>query len=189
MNMLTPLIDTSLDGWPLKQVKKHLVVVGSVAVAALAGVALTTTAIAYIPPVVPQEDKPTLGDPILFSEVTQAGTVTILSSSVEGDVTTYVVTSSGYAILEDEHSEEPQPNEIEIKINTASQTLVSVKITAFSDSRFKKAFVDHPDFLDQFKGLSIVDPNASVDVSVGATYTTESVIRAVVAAIDAALAE
>jgi hypothetical protein len=108
---------------------------------------------------------------------------------VDGEVTTYVVASSGYAILEDEHSTDPQPNEIEIKINTASQTLVSVKFAKFNDSRIKKAFIDHPDFLDQFKGLSIVDPNASVDVSVGTTFTTESVIRAVVAAIDAALGE
>jgi Na+-translocating ferredoxin:NAD+ oxidoreductase subunit D len=189
MNMLTPLIDTTLDGWPLKQVKKYILTVGSVAVAALAGIALTTTAIAYIPPVVPQEDKPTLGDPILFSAVTLAGKTTLLSSEIDGDVTTFVVSADGYAVLEDEHSTEPQPNEFEIKINTATQTIVSVKFTAFRDSRIKKAFIDHPDFLDQFKGLSIIDPNASVDVSVGTTFTTESVIRAVVAAIDAALVE
>jgi Na+-translocating ferredoxin:NAD+ oxidoreductase subunit D len=189
MNMLTPLIDTTLDGWPIKQIKKYLISVGSVVVVALAGVALTTTAIAYIPPVVPQEDKPTLGDPILLSEVPLKTRFSILNKTIDGDVTTFLVAADGYAVLEDDHSEDPQPNEIEVKINTATQTLVSVKIVAFNDSRFKKPFVDHPDFLSQFNGLSIVDPEASVDVSVGATFTVESVIRAVVAAIDAALAE
>lgn len=189
MNMLTPLIDTTLDGWPIKQIKKYLISVGSVVVVALASVALTTTAIAYIPPVVPQEDKPTLGDPILLSEVPLKTRFSILNKTIDGDVTTFLVAADGYAVLEDDHSEDPQPNEIEVKINTATQTLVSVKIVAFNDSRFKKPFVDHPDFLSQFNGLSIVDPEASVDVSVGATFTVESVIRAVVAAIDAALAE
>ncbi len=189
MNMMTPLIDRIMDGWPLKSFRKHLVAISSVALVGLLGVALTTTAIAYIPPYVAPEEKPTLGDLIKFTEVTQAGQISIVSSTQDGDVLTVIVKSDGYAVLEDEHSEDPQPNEIEIKLNTATQTIVSVKFTDFNDSRIKKNFIDHPDFLGQFEGVSYVDPEASVDVSVGATYSTESVIRAVVAAIDAALAQ
>jgi len=186
MNMMTPLIDRMMDGWPLKSMKKYATSIGSVLLVSVVTIAFTTSAISYIEPYVPEEKKPTLGDPILFSTLLAQGNVSVVSSSVEGDVTTYLVSVDGYAVLEDEESTDTLPNELEIKINTASSTIVSVAFIKFSDSAIFEYKTNHKDFLNQFAGLSISVDN-SVDVSVGATYTTKSVIRAVKAAITAAL--
>jgi hypothetical protein len=149
-------------------------------------VGFTTTAISYKEPYVPEEKKPTLGEPILFSTLGVEGTLSILSATVNSDVTTYLVEVDGFAVLEADWETDPQPNVIEVKVNTASSTIVSVAYATFSDSAQFEYKTNHPDFLNQFAGLSLIVDN-SVDVSVGATYTTDSVIRAVKAVIASAL--
>jgi len=186
MNMMTPLIDRSLDGWPLKSMKKYLIAIGSVLVIAVLTVSFTTTAISYKEPVVPEEQKPSLGDPILFSTLMNLEeNVTLVSSTTNGDVVTLVLKSKGHA-YEAEWETDPQPNEIEVKINTASQTIVSVAFVVYHDTATLEYKTNHPDFLNQFTGLSITFDN-SVDVSAGATFTTNSIIRAVNAAIQSVL--
>jgi hypothetical protein len=149
-------------------------------------IAFTTSAISYIEPYVPEEKKPTLGEPILFSTLGVEGALSILSSTVASELTTYLVEVDGFAVLEAEWETDPKPNIVEVKINTASLTIVSVAFATFADSSQYEYKTNHPDFLNQFAGLSLVVDN-SVDVSVGATYTTDSVIRAVKAVIVAAL--
>ncbi|NTW96815.1 MAG: RnfABCDGE type electron transport complex subunit D, partial [Erysipelotrichaceae bacterium] len=186
MNMMTPLIDRMMDGWPLKSMKKYAISIGSVLLVSVLTVGFTTTAISYKEPYVPEEKKPTLGEPILFSTLGVEGTLSILSATVNSDVTTYLVEVDGFAVLEADWETDPQPNVIEVKVNTASSTIVSVAYATFSDSAQFEYKTNHPDFLNQFAGLSLIVDN-SVDVSVGATYTTDSVIRAVKAVIASAL--
>ena len=185
MNMMTPLIDRLMDGWPLKSIKKYAISIGSVLAIAIATVAFTSSAISYKAPIVPPEKKPTLGNPIQFSTLPAAGEATVKSSTTDGDVVTVLVESKGHA-YEAEWETDPQPNVIEVKINTASQTIVSVVFVSYKDTNNLEYKTNHPDFLNQFNGLSIVADN-SVDVSVGATFTTNSVIRAVNAAIASVL--
>ena len=111
--------------------------------------------------------------------------VTLVSSTTNGDVVTLVLKSKGHA-YEAEWETDPQPNEIEVKINTASQTIVSVAFVVYHDTATLEYKTNHPDFLNQFTGLSITVDN-SVDVSAGATFTTNSIIRAVNAAIQSVL--
>jgi Na+-translocating ferredoxin:NAD+ oxidoreductase subunit D len=186
MNMMTPLIDRLMDGWPLKSMKKYAVSIGSVLLVSVVTIAFTTSAISYIEPYVPEEKKPTLGEPILFSTLGVEGAISILSSTVASDVTTYLVEVDGFSVLEAEWETDPKPNVVEVKINTTSLTIVSVAFATFADSSQYEYKTNHPDFLNQFAGLSLVIDN-SVDVSIGATYTTDSVIRAVKAVISSAL--
>jgi electron transport complex protein RnfD len=185
MNMMTPLIDRLMDGWPLKSMKKYAISIGSVLVVAILTVSFTTSAISYKEPYVPEEPKPSLGDPILFSTLSPTGFVTLDSSTTAGDITTVVLSSRGHA-YEAEWETDPQPNVIEVKINTVSKTIVSVSFVTYHDTPNLEYKTNHPDFLNQFNGLSIVADN-SVDVSAGATFTTDSVIRAVIAAITSVL--
>ena len=186
MNMMTPLIDRLMDGWPLKSMKKYAISIGSVVLVSVLTVAFTTTAISYNAPVVPEEKKPTLGDAILFSTLGSEGKLNILSAIVAGDVITYLIEVDGFAVLEADWETNPMPNVIEVKINKSSSTIISVVYSKFSDSGQFEYKTNHKDFLTQFAGLSITVDN-SVDNSVGATYTTHSVIRAVKAAISSAL--
>jgi len=156
-----------------------------VALVAILTVSFTTSAISYKEPYVPEDPKPSLGDPILFSTLNPAGFVTLDSSTTAGDVITLVLSSKGHA-YEAEWETDPQPNVIEVKINTASQTIVSVSFVTYHDTANLEYKTNHPDFLNQFNGLSIATDN-SVDVSAGATFTTDSVIRAVNAAIASVL--
>jgi len=96
------------------------------------------------------------------------------------------VNINGYAFQSD-HSDDPQPNTLEVKVNTATQTIESVSYVTFSDSPNIGDKTNSDVFLSQFVGLSIVDETASVDVVSGATITSQSVVRAVRAAIAAAL--
>ncbi len=186
MNMLTPLIDRVLDGWPLKSMKRYAISIGTVTAISLVTILFTTSAISYIEPYVPEELKPSLGDPIVFSSFPAGGNVNILSSTVAGDITTFILESKGFAVLEADWETNPKPNVIEVKINTAAQTIVSVAFVTFSDTGQFEYKTNHSIFLTQFSGLSLTIDN-SVDVSVGATYTVESVIRAVNKAISAIL--
>jgi electron transport complex protein RnfD len=186
MNMMTPLIDRMMDGWPLKSMKKYAISIGSVLLVSVLTVGFTTSAISYKEPYVPEEKKPTLGEAILFSTLVDEGKLSILSSTVDGDLVTYLISVDGFSVLEADWETDPQPNVVEVKVNLASQTIVSVAYATFSDSAQFEYKTNHPDFLNQFAGLSITVDN-SVDVSVGATYTTDSVIRAVKAAITSAL--
>ena len=98
----------------------------------------------------------------------------------------FVVNINGYAFQSD-HDDNPQPNTLEVKVNTATQTIESVAYVTFSDSKNIGDKTNSDVFLSQFVGVSIVDETASVDVVSGATITSQSVVKAVNAAIAAAL--
>jgi len=144
----------------------------------------------YKAPVVPEEPTITLGDPVgIFSDETALAPATVTDKVTEGDVVTLTVSSKGYAMLQDDHSEDPQPNVLIVKIDTVKQEIVSVAYATFSDTTNIGDKTKDKKFLDQFAGLSIVDEAAEVDVVSGATYTSVSVARAVRAAIEAVLAQ
>lgn len=73
------------------------------------------------------------------------------------------------------------PNVYEIIVNRSDNTVKSVRVTKMSDTEYIGDKVESPKFLSQFEGLSLasefeIEVN---DAVTGATYTTKSVVRAV----------
>ena len=178
MNMMTPLIDRSFDGWTFEKVKKYAISLTVIGALGFLTVGVFANQVDYIAPVVEEE-------PVVISQQTSP-TAVIVSETADGDVTTFVVNINGYAFQSD-HDDNPQPNTLEVKVNTATQTIESVAYVTFSDSKNIGDKTNSDVFLSQFVGVSIVDETASVDVVSGATITSQSVVKAVNAAIAAAL--
>jgi len=188
MNMMTPLIDRAFDGWAFEKVKKYAISLTVIGALGFLTVGVFATQVNYIAPVVEEVPVVTInlkGEPLVISGQTSA-TAVVVSEVAEGDITTLVVNINGYAFTSD-HDDDPQPNTIEVKVNTATQTIVSVAYVTFSDSKGIGDKTDSEVFLSQFAGLSIVDNTTTADVVSGATVTSEAIIRAVNAAIVAVL--
>lgn len=188
MNMMTPLIDRSFDGWAFEKVKKYAISLTVIGALGFLTVGVFASQVNYIEPVVEEEHVVTIklkGEPLVISEQSSP-TAVIVSEVTEGDVTTFVVNINGYA-FSSEDEEDPKPNTMEVKVNTTTQTLVSVAYVTFSDSKGIGDKTNSEVFLSQFVGLSIVNSTTSVDVVTGATVTSTAVIRAVNAASIAAL--
>ena len=188
MNMMTPLIDRAYDGWAFEKVKKYAISLTVIGALGFLTVGVFANQVDYIAPVVEEEPVVTInlkGEPVVISQQTSP-TAVIVSEVADGDVTTFVVNINGYAFQSD-HSDDPKPNTLEVKINTATQVIESVAYVTFSDSKNIGDKTNSDVFLSQFVGVSIVDETASVDVVSGATITSQSVVKAVNAAIAAAL--
>lgn len=188
MNMMTPLIDRAFDGWAFEKVKKYAISLTVIGTLGFLTVGVFASQVNYIEPVVEEVPVVTIklkGEPLVISEQSSP-TAVIVSEVAEGEITTFVVNINGYAFTS-EDEEDPQPNTLEVKINTTTQTLVSVVYITFSDSKNIGDKTNSEVFLSQFAGLSIVDSTSSADVVTNASVTSTSVIRAVNAAIIAAL--
>jgi Na+-translocating ferredoxin:NAD+ oxidoreductase RnfG subunit len=107
---------------------------------------------------------------------------TVVSKSVDGDVVTYIAQGNGYRVLEGYDG--AKANVFEIKINTATKKVVSVKYVEMNDSQGIGDKIDAEEFWAQFIGLDITNQDSSIDVVSGATFTSESVVRALRAAIE-----
>lgn len=118
----------------------------------------------------------------IFTNQTERVAGEILEESADGDVVTYVVSSRGYAVLEGGY-DDAEPNIFEVVINTADNTIVSVKLVEMNDTAGIGDKIDDEEFFDQFVGLDITDSEISIDAVAGATVTAVSAARAVRAAI------
>lgn len=188
MNMMTPLIDRSFDGWAFEKVKKYAISLTVIGALGFLTVGVFASQVNYIEPVVEEEHVVTIklkGEPLVISEQSSP-TAVVVSEVAEGDVTTFVVNINGYA-FSSEDEEDPKPNTMEVKVNTTTQTLVSVAYVTFSDSKGIGDKTNSEVFLSQFVGLSILDNTTTADVVSGATVTSTAVIKAVNAAIVAVL--
>jgi len=133
----------------------------------------------------PVEPVINLGEPVVIvSDATSTSPAEILEKTTDGNITTYRVSAKGYAMLEDDHSEDPKPNVYVIKIDDTANTVVSVAYETFSDTKNIGDKTDSETFLKQFEGLSLSDATASVDVVTGATYTSISAARALRAVVE-----
>lgn len=119
------------------------------------------------------------GGPISIFATT-AGTV--VSSTVDGEVTTYIASGNGYRVVEG--YEGAKANVFEIKINTTTNKVVSVKFVEMNDTKGIGDKIDAEEFWAQFIGLDITNQDSSIDTVSGATYTAQSAAKALRAAID-----
>lgn len=195
MNILTPTIERLTDGYPFARAKKYAMYTATtflVGALLIGGVATQMNPVAASDPETEEPDnetpeKPaiTLGSAIgIFTDKTQKVAGEVLEQSSDGDVSTFKVSSKGYAVLESDY-ENTEPNVFEVVLNTADQTIVSVSVIELKDTAGIGDKIDDPVFLDQFKGLSYANEDASVDAVTSATVTSVSANRAVVAAVKA----
>lgn len=118
----------------------------------------------------------------IFTNQTERVAGEIIEESTEGDETTYLVSSRGYAVLEGGY-EGAEPNIFEVVINNANNTIVSVSLVEMNDTQGIGDKIDDEEFFDQFVGLDITDNTIEIDAVSGATVTAVSSARAVRAAI------
>lgn len=169
MNMVSPLIDKLTDAWSIYAVKKYSIsIAATLAIGFLftfiAGNNLEPKAITF-----PGEDG---GVPI-FTDMSQ-GTPEVVSSTEEGNIKTFEVSSPGYA-----SAEGGKNNIIEVKINMDDKTVESVAVIEANDTPQLGTRIEEESFLAKFKGISADDETASVDAISGATISTISVTKAV----------
>ena len=100
----------------------------------------------------------------------------ILEKVQEGDNTVYTVEAWGYVL---EHSENPDKakNVYKVTVN-ADKQIVSLEYIQFNDSKYIGDMTMEPEFLDQFAGLDLANPDSSVDSVTGATFTSRSAMAA-----------
>lgn len=195
MNILTPTIERLTDGWQFAKVKKYMMYAAAtfiVGALLIGGVATQMTAVAAVDPDTENpDDEPeapvvTLGSAIgIFTDATKKVAGEVIEETTDGDQITYVISSRGYAVLEGGY-DGAQPNQFEVVLNKADQTVVSVKLLEFHDTVGIGDKVNSDVFLNQFKGLSYADEAVTVDAVSSATVTSVSANRAVRTAIDAA---
>lgn len=169
MNMVSPLIDKLTDAWSIYAVKKYSI---SIAVTLAIGFIFTFIAGNNLEPkaiTFPGEDG---GVPI-FTDMSQ-GTPEVVSSTEEGNIKTFEVSSPGYA-----SAEGGKNNIIEVKINMDDKTVESVAVIEANDTPQLGTRIEEESFLEKFKGISADDETASVDAISGATISTISVTKAV----------
>ncbi len=194
MNILTPTIERLTDGWQIEKSKKYLAYIGGtflVSALLMVGVATQMEAVAAEDPTNGENggngEEPTvnLGGPIgIFDDITSRVAGEILETTSDGNLSTYVVSSSGYSVLEGGY-EDAQPNVFEVVLDSESNEIISVSVVELNDTPGLSDPVNSNTFLDQYEGLSIENESITVDTVSGATVTSISANRAVRAAIDA----
>lgn len=179
MNMLTPMIEQALEGKQLAIRKKAYVIFAGVAVVGLAANLLAASVIepAKKPEPVP-EPKPitvSIEDTDMLSY--QAN---IVSETENGDGTvTYLIQAEGYKAKTT--ADASLVNEIEITVNTADNTIATVKVLKCVDTQYVGDQIKNDVFLKQFEGLDLtsafeIQPDG---ITTSATYSMKSVVRAV----------
>ena len=171
MNMLTPMIEKSLEGKQLALRKKAWIISGVVGVVGLGSVLLAGNVIEAKEPApkvfLKTEDK----DVNKFE-------AKITATKDNGDGTaTYKVEAPGYASTEDAS----KFNKFDIVVNTKDHTIVSVTPTEVVDTEYVGDKILNEAFLSQFKEQKLSD-NIEVEVNdavTGATFSSKSTVRAV----------
>lgn len=153
MNILVSLIDYVLQGNQIKTMKKAMIILASVSVLGLGIGALLGNAME-----VPVEGETS---------------AEIIDSSVDGDITSYTVTTDNFY--------GDDKNEFIIKINSSSNTIDSVEFSKFKDTEGVGDAANTPEYLGQYAGMDI--NSIEVDAQSGATFTSNYIKEAVNAAV------
>ncbi|SJZ95080.1 RnfABCDGE type electron transport complex subunit D [Anaerorhabdus furcosa] len=200
MNMLTPAIERLTDGQQIKMMKKNLLTIGIVGVVGIASVAACSLGVTA---------KESTGSDAGTGESTEGGSSTDAPAlalgnpvaldadfakfdaqveSSEGGV--YVVKVKGYGLIDPEgHAGESgidyARNVFEVQINPETNEIMSIKNTTFGDTPGIGDKGVSEAYLETFVGLNTTDVTQEVDTVTSATWTSESVVAAIQAAINA----
>lgn len=177
MNMLTPMIEQAMDGKQLQMRKKAMTVFAGVAVV---GLATNLLAASVIEPAKKPEPKPE-PEPVFVSindEETSAFAAELVSSTDNGDgTTTFLVNADGFKAQVE--GDAAALNEFEIVVNTADNTIVSVKVLKCVDTAYVGDQIAEDSFLEQFAGKDLTSEfEVGLDSTSAATYSVRSSVRA-----------
>ncbi len=188
MNMLTPLIERMMDGVQIKRDKIYFGIFVAIAFLGFSFTMLTGTLLEEVDQSVDSSE-----DTILFDKkvAMNDASVDLYSTEIlevisEGPVKTYLVSVAGYGMVNSDHPDKYNPNQVEVIVNVDERKIVAVDMKVFSDTVGIGDLVVNEDYYEVFKGLSIDDLSVEVDTVNSATFTSKSFISAVVAAINAA---
>ncbi len=187
MNMLTPAIEQLTDGQQIKMKKKNLISIGVVGVmgiisVGLCGITLTAKEI----DVASNDSKEDYPEVNLGTKVALDKDFAKYDAQVEDQGNgLYHVSVKGYGLLEgDSDYGNYDRNEFEVVIQEG--LVESVKLVAFGDTKGIGDTMDNPNYTNLFEGLSVDDMSVEVDTITQATWSSESMIAAVQAAMNAA---
>lgn len=186
MNMLTPAIDTMMDGNQIKDAKRiakktwitsgifFLIAVGVGAV--LEEKNPTNIDLSPIKPVVStSSDAPVI-------EMDDEYKTTVQEVSNDGTTAVYNTAADGFGLLQD-MGDEYTRNEAIVTVNLNDMTIESIEITHFGDTEGIGTKATEDDYLETFKGTSLDD---DVDTITGATFTSDSVKAMATSALEVA---
>lgn len=169
MNMLTPMIETALDGKQLKTKKKAMIITAVVAALGLGTICLAASVVE------PAKPAPA---PIQQTIITNDSEVAKFASSITSQETLedgsvkYIVEANGYAALNDETKK--NIFEITVKDNMISEMVCTKAV----DSQYIGDQIANADFLAQYVGVDLSAP-IEIDALTGATISSRSSASAV----------
>ncbi|MGL5541615.1 MAG: RnfABCDGE type electron transport complex subunit D [Erysipelotrichaceae bacterium] len=171
MNMLTPMIERSFDGNLNRNAKKVYI---TTAVLFLLGMGTTLAGANGVTPGTAPEPEPEPVTTLNFDNVKDINAA-FENVADNGDGTsTFTVKAEGFY---------PDMNTFEIVLNTSTKEIVSIKVTNFVDTVDIGDVILTEEFLGQFTGKT-ADDSLEIDTASGATYSSQSVVRAVLEAVN-----
>ncbi|MDD6467612.1 MAG: RnfABCDGE type electron transport complex subunit D [Erysipelotrichaceae bacterium] len=184
MNMLTPWIERACAGVQYQLGKKLLPLLTGLVAVSVGLVFAVANMIAPVVPEIPKVPEFLNADKhFTMADSFEEYPAKVVNKAKDGDYVVYKVEANGYAFG---HYDDPEPNIFLITIDPASRTVVKVAYEKFNDTEYVGDNTMDSRFLSQFEGMSIDDDNAGVDTVTNATITSQSVISAVQAAVQAA---
>ncbi len=188
MNMLSPMLDQLTDGQSYVNLKKNIAKVAGVFAASLAVVLVFASMIDYIEPKAEEAQEHeiivVLGHSVSVLDYSTTSSE-IVSQTENGHLITFVVNSPGYEVLESEYAEDPKPNQFEIVVDTDTNTVVSAGYIQYNDTYKVGDKTDAAIFFDQFTDYDLTRTDGTIDVVTGATFSSESAVRALATVIAA----
>ena len=162
MNMLSPLIDSAMDGNQIKNLKRNITISGVVAAVGVATVAGVAGGLEAKEPVTAITGGATL--------TVEDATSSFPATGIETNGNTHVVTVKGFA------------GQNVVTVETDGTKVTKVSMTEIGDTPGIGDLVDDPVFLGQFVGVD-ASADFTVDAVTTATNTSKSVMSAVYAAL------
>lgn len=182
MNTLSPMIERALDGEQRKTMKKAIkMFVGT----AIVGLAACLLAISVVEPASASAETNVPSAPeakVTINGISDPYVATLMAEVTDtqknGDETTYTVKADGFAIM----NGGDQANVFKVTLNSNNE-VVSVEAVEIHDTATIGDKIDDEAFLAQFAGVKAAD--FTIDAVSGATYSSKSVVRALLAAMEA----
>lgn len=182
MNSLSPMIERALDGEQRKTMKKAIKVFASTAVIGLIACLL---AISVVEPATASAESnvPSAPDTVEgINGVSDAYVATLVAEVTDtqknGDETTYTIQADGFAVM----NGGDKANVFKVTLN-GSNEVVKVEAVEINDTPTIGDKINDEAFFAQFAGVNSAD--FTVDAVSGATYSSKSAVRAVLAAMEA----
>lgn len=175
MNMLTPMIEKACDGNQIKLFKRYLITTLSIFVIFIATIFGVST---LVEPKVPVVEKPVPTIELYDLNDTRLLKVkaVITNREVIDQKVVYTVKAEGYAA----NQYDGDYNVYKVTIDEANKVIVGVEIVTLNDTEGISDVVKDESFLAKFDSLAISsDSSLGSDTTSGATYTTNSLVRAV----------